>query len=239
MNDDHMDSAGRFIGWLAIIAIAGMGTYTISSLYSAVFRMASLSYDDSYIAALAVVFAIVITLFVPESMLSRVVFGIGSLSLIGGVMTALAPSTGLMTTYPLLWGWVGVLSMSLGVGSVFPACWAVSKVLRGQAKVTEDHRRLPKIDRKSSIESKDRRRLSVRRSSKILANPESQSVEDVTKLLETLSVFIDNKQNMAATARALGMSPPGVGDRLRRLYELEPERVTRDAPEWVKRNIKD
>jgi transcriptional regulator with GAF, ATPase, and Fis domain len=57
-------------------------------------------------------------------------------------------------------------------------------------------------------------------------------------LLETLTVFVDKGGNRAEAARVLGLTPPGVSDRLRRLYLVEPDLVEEKAPEWVERNIK-
>jgi hypothetical protein len=58
-------------------------------------------------------------------------------------------------------------------------------------------------------------------------------------LNETLEVVRQHRGNMAAAARELRMSAPGIGDRMRRLYKVNPEQVERYAPEWVRRNIKE
>lgn len=235
MTDERINNLNRAFVYLLLLCVSAGASYIVTRLYAPAFVLAQISPDDALVAALVVVGAVVIALMLPKSVATIVMLIGASLSVAAGIAGAAALPLGLIDHAPLFWRGLLLGAVSVPMPLIPLLFWA----MKPSPKVTESQRRLPKIDRKSLTFDRKQKRLSERKSPKVLANPASESAEDVALLLETLTAYIDSKGNMAATARALGMTPPGVGDRLRRLYEIEPERVTRDAPEWVKRNIKD
>jgi hypothetical protein len=194
------------------------------------------------VASVVVVGTVLLALLFPDNTASRVGFW-GLLVAAGAawIVNAATP-LGLTQYSPLVWKGLILAMAALPAPLAF---WVLRDAVTPRApepKALESRRKSPKATRKIlGFDGRPKAKVERKRPQE-LANPESESVpesvESLAMLNETLTVLVDHKGNMASAARALGLTPPGVGDRLKRLYKVNPAQVRRYAPDWVRRNIK-
>lgn len=245
--NERTENLQRLTVWMLLAGVAFGAVYTVTRMYSAVFMMIQMPYDDSLIASFVVVGSVLIALIIPDSWLSRFIFTMLSLSIFGGMAAALARPLGLLDMYPLFWRWVLLLAGSIPFAMAAVLYWSFKRPMEPKVKMSESRRNFRSLSGKS-----DRKRLRVARPPKaigepkpiqLLANPESESDDETAESLAILNTTVytvsKHRGNMAAAAKELKLTPPGVSERLKRLYKLNPEQVQRHAPDWVKRNIKD
>jgi hypothetical protein len=212
--------------------------------YAIAYRLTEPDPRWAVVASVVVVGTILLALLYPTNAASRV--GFWGLLLAAGAAWIVNAATPLgLTQYsPLAWRGLILAMVALPAPIAF---WVLKEAVAPKAppkvKALGSGRKSPKVDRKRFTFGGKPKVTVERKRPQELANPESESppesIESLVMLNETLEVVRQHKGNMAAAARALGLTPPGVGDRLKRLYKVNPDQVRRYAPEWVKRNIKE
>jgi MFS family permease len=231
------DNLRRAIAAFLLIGVSATTAITAIRQYSTAYMMVESSREYALVASFMVVGALVLAVMFPAS--SRWGFPVLAGSLVVAIAVAIAPKLGLVEHAPLFWRWALMGAVAFPIGVILSQL----RNLVPKAKATESDRKRPKIDRKLLHPSRKQKALMTRKPPKILANPDTESpdesAESLMMLNETLEVVRQHRGNMAAAARELRMSAPGIGDRMRRLYKVNPEQVERYAPEWVRRNIKE
>jgi hypothetical protein len=183
----------------------------------------------------------VVTLLVmmPPSLAVKLAFWSVGAAIVAAFAVAAAPRLGLIDHAPLTWRYVLLGAGVSPIAAVLMLFWSMAP----KAKAGESERKLSVTFAETDEEEDEPKAEGEGKRPKEIANPESESAQlsllEMSPLLETLTVFADNNGNRVRTAELLHLTPPGVSDRLRRLYQIEPDLVKEKAPEWVRRNIKD
>lgn len=228
-------------GALLLIGVSVTAIITAIRQYSTAYIMVEPSREYAVIAAFMTVGALTLMVLFPTS--SRYGFHVISGSIVAAFAVAAAPKLGLVEHAPLFWRIVVLAATTAPIGAVF----FLFRNFSQRAKVGESGRKFRRLsgetDRNRLRLPYSKKKAGEGRATQLLANPDNEShnetAESIAMLNETLTVLIDNKGSMAATAKALGLSAPGVGERIRRLYKVNPQQVKLRAPDWVKRNIKE
>jgi hypothetical protein len=232
------DNTRRALGAFLLIGVSSAAIVTVLRQYSTAYMMIEPSREYSLIAAFMVVGAVVLLVMMPPSAAVKFAFWSVGAAIVAAFAVAAAPKLGLVEHAPLTWRYVLLGAAVSPIAAVLMLFWSLTP----KAKVSESDRKLAKVDRKPLRISRKPKAIGDRKRPKELANPDTESGEasaaEMATLLETLTVFVDKGGNRAEAARVLGLTPPGVSDRLRRLYLVEPDLVEEKAPEWVERNIK-
>lgn len=233
------DNARRGFGALFLVGVAAAAIVTVLRQYSTAYMMVEPSREYALVAAFMVVGIVVLLLMMPPSAVVKVAFWSVGAAIVAAFAVAAAPRLGLIDYAPFTWRFIILGAVVFPIAAVLMLFWSLAP----KAKVSESQRKLTVAFDEMDDEEDEPKAIGEGRKPKELANPGSESAElsliEMSPLLETLTVFSDNGGNRVKTAEALGLTPPGVSDRLRRLYQVEPELVTSKAPEWVKRNVKD
>lgn len=237
---DRTENAQRAAVWLLLIGVAMTGGYTMVRMYAPAFQLAQLSRDDALIASLFVVGAVMVALLLPKTLTALAALMGLSLSIAAGIAGAAALPLGLIEHAPLFW-------RGLLLGSV-AAPFACTPLLFWNMKPTATPTRL-RGNLPQFTGATDRKRITIRRPPKaigegskpqLLANPESEetneTAETLLELNETIETVRKHKGNLTAAAAELKMTRQGVGERLKRLYKVDPRQVERYAPDWAKRH---
>lgn len=231
----------RAIGALLVVGVSVTAVITAIRQYSAAYVMIDPSREYALIAAFMTVGALILMTLFPTS--SRYGFHIISGSVVIAFAVAAAPKLGLIEHAPLFWRVLVLVATTAPIGAIF----FLFRGLTQRAKVGESGRKfrglLGESDRNRLRLPHPKNKAGEGRATQLLANPDTEvhneTAESLAMLNETLYELSKHNGNMAATAKALGMTPPGVGERLKRLYKVSPQQVQQHAPDWVRRNIKE
>jgi hypothetical protein len=223
MEERVSENTRRATGAFLLIGVAAAAVITVLRQYSTAYMMIEPSREYALVAAFMVVGVVTLLVMMPPSLAVKLAFWSVGAAIVAAFAVAAAPRLGLIDHAPLTWRYV-----LLGAP---------------KAKAGESERKLSVTFAETDEEEDEPKAEGEGKRPKEIANPESESAQlsllEMSPLLETLTVFADNNGNRVRTAELLHLTPPGVSDRLRRLYQIEPDLVKEKAPEWVRRNIKD
>lgn len=230
------DNTRRAFAALLLIGVSVATMITAIRQYSTAYMMVEPSQEYAMIAAFMVVGSIVLAVLFPAS--TRYGFWVLVVSLITAIAISVAPKLGLIEHAPLLWRVALLLAIALPVGVV------VSQMRNfiTPPKPAETGRNLIETHAQIDIEEPPDTEEEEGSEPQLLANPDNETAAETAETLimlnETLDVVRRHRGNMAAAAKELNLTAPGVGRRMQRLYKVNPDQVQRYAPQWVQRNIK-